>query len=118
MALRYFSLFMALVFIYFAVVQYNDPDPHIWIPIYLYAMVLSFLYFRNQGNKIILLVSAVVYLAGAIYMWPEQWEGVALQNGMKTVNIEEGRESLGLAVVAITLLIYGLTFRNNRKQLY
>lgn len=118
MVLRYFALFMALVFICFAGVQYNDPDPLIWIPIYLYAVVLSVLYFRNKGNKVLFLISAVIYLAGAIYMWPEQWEGVALQNGMKTVNIEEGRESLGLAVVFITFLVYGLNARISRKPLY
>ena len=113
MAIRVFAIFMALVFLYFAVVQYNDPDPHIWIPIYLFAAMLSVLVWWVKDNRpflllSVLLVAALFYFVGAIYQWPEQWEGVALKNGMKTINIEEGRESLGLGVCFVTLLIYWL----------
>ena len=113
MPIRVFAIIMALVFIAFAVVQYNDPDPHIWIPIYLFPAILSGLMWWVKDDRplmllSVLLVAALFYFVGAIYQWPEHWEGVALKNGMKTINIEEGRESLGLGVVFITLFIYWL----------
>lgn len=113
MAFRIFAILMALVFIYFAIVQYNDPDPYIWIPIYLFPAILSVLIASGKDKRsflllTVILVGALLYFAGAIYQWPQHWEGVALKNGMKTINIEEGRESLGLGVTFITLFIYWL----------
>jgi hypothetical protein len=123
MAVRYFAIFMALVFLVFAVVQYNDPDPHIWIPIYLFPAILSVILWRIKDNRPVqllwvLLAAALLYFAGAIYQWPAEWEGVALKNGMKTINIEEGREALGLGVCFITLFIYWLVlhFRTPVRQ--
>lgn len=111
MIMRIFALLMAAVFVVFAVLQYNDPDPIIWIPIYLYVALLSVWYYRGGVPNALLLVSAALYLAGAVYMWPAHWEGVQLQHGMKTVNIEHGRESLGLGMCALTLVLYALVRR-------
>jgi hypothetical protein len=108
MIMRIFAIVMAVVYVVFAALQINDPDPYYWIPIYLYATLLSVLFYRGRVPNLLLWVSAVVYLAGAVYMWPPHWEGVALQHGMKTFNIEHGRESLGLGMCCLTLVIYGL----------
>ncbi|MGV3586879.1 MAG: transmembrane 220 family protein [Adhaeribacter sp.] len=113
MAIRVFAIIMALAFVASAVVQYNDPDPHLWIPIYLFPAILSVIVWRIKDQRpallmSVLLLASLFYFAGAIYQWPAHWEGVALRNGMKTVNIEEGRESLGLGLVFITLFIYWL----------
>lgn len=107
--MRTFAIVMALIFIVFAVLQYNDPDPAVWIPIYLYAALLSFLYYRGTAPVWLFWASAAIFLVGAIFMWPAHWEGVQLQHGMKTMNIEHGRESLGLGLVVVTLVIYALT---------
>ena len=115
MLLRLFAIVMALVFLVFAGLQYNDPDPYIWIPIYLYLVLLSVLVLNRSVSKVVLFVSALAFLIGSVYMWPAHWEGVALKNGMKTVNIEEGRESLGLAMGCVTLLIYGLAVSSRRE---
>jgi len=119
MAFRVFAIIMAIVFLAFAVVQYNDPDPHIWIPIYLFPAILSVLLFWEKDSRpllllSVLLVAALFYFAGAIYQWPEHWEGIALKNGMKTTFIEEGRESLGLGVCFVTLLVYWLVLHFRR----
>ena len=115
MATRMFAIVMSLVFIVFAALQYNDPDPYIWIPIYLFVVLLLILAMNGKVGSGLLFGAALLFLVGAIYMWPEHWEGVALKNGMKTRFIEEGRESLGLAVCFVTLVISGLLIRN-RKQ--
>ena len=114
MLLRLFAIVMALTFLVFAGLQYNDPDPIIWIPIYLYLVLVSILVLNRKISQVVLFVSALAFLVGAFYLWPAQWEGVALQHGMKTVNIEAGRESLGLALGCVTLLIYGLAINRRR----
>ncbi|MGV3505408.1 MAG: transmembrane 220 family protein [Adhaeribacter sp.] len=108
MIMRIFALLMAAVFVVFAALQYNDPDPIVWIPIYLYVALLSVWYYRGGVPKVLLLVSAALFLAGAVYMWPAHWEGVELQQGMKTANIEHGRESLGLGLCVLTMVLYAL----------
>lgn len=115
--LRIFCLAMTLAFLYATAVQYNDPDPYYWMPIYILPAVLSLLIYFDRGNSLkpFLLVLALVYLGGAYFMWPAHWEGVALQNGMKTINIEEGRESLGLAVVGFTLVVYFLALSRTKR---
>jgi hypothetical protein len=40
--MKIFNSFFVLVFILFAVVQYNDPDPYLWVPIYLYPALLCY----------------------------------------------------------------------------
>lgn len=115
MATRIFAIVMALVFIVFAALQYNDPDPYIWIPIYLSVVLLLILGMNRKIGSGLLFGAALVFLIGAIYMWPEHWEGVALNNGMKTRFIEEGRESLGLAMCFVTLVVYGLIIRNRKR---
>ncbi len=115
--LRIFCLVMTVAFLYATAVQYNDPDPYYWMPIYLIPVAISLLIFFGRGNSLkpILLVLAVIYLAGTYYMWPAHWEGVALQHGMKTINIEEGRESLGLAVVGFTFVVYFLALNRHKR---
>ena len=111
MIMRIFAIVMAVIFVIFAVLQYNDPDPYVWIPIYLYAALLSILFYRGQVPAWLLWVSAAVFLAGAIYMWPEHWQGVALEQGMKTMDIEHGRESLGLGLCVAAFVIYAFTLK-------
>jgi hypothetical protein len=111
MIMRIFAIVMAVIFVIFAALQINDPDPYVWIPIYLYAALLSILFYRDKVPAWLLWVSAAVFLAGAIYMWPEHWQGVALQHGMKTIDIEHGRESLGLGMCFATLVIYAFTLK-------
>ena len=46
--MRVFNWFFIVVFIIFAALQYNDPDPYIWVPIYLYAAFLCWLSIRKK----------------------------------------------------------------------
>ena len=105
--MRIFALLLVVMFLGFAVVQYNDPDPYIWIPIYLFPAIVSALIFTGrQVNPLVMLLAAGAFLVGAYFQWPAHWDGVALKNGMKTIDIEEGREALGLVICAVALLVY------------
>ena len=73
--MRVFALLMVVMFLGFAAVQYNDPDPYIWIPIYLFPAFVSGLIFTGRDiNPFILLLAAFAFLVGSYFQWPAQWE--------------------------------------------
>ena len=72
MVLKLFTIFFCIVFILFAAVQYNDPDPYLWMPIYLYTAVLCWLAFRNKFFPGAYLLGMAVYAAYAIYKFFDQ----------------------------------------------
>jgi hypothetical protein len=65
--MKIFNIFFCIVFILFAAVQYNDPDPYVWMPIYLYAAVLCWFAFRNKFYPIAYLIGITMYAFYAIY---------------------------------------------------
>ncbi|MEZ0607206.1 transmembrane 220 family protein [Fibrella sp. WM1] len=108
--MKYLSLGFALLFIMFAAVQYNDPDPQVWVPIYGFAAVACLLACIGFGGRHVptwfYWLMAVVYLGGAISQWPPSFEGFLLNEvGMKTMNIELARESGGLAICALAMAL-------------
>ncbi len=104
---KYQSLVFSLLFIVFAAVQYNDPDPLVWIYAYLVPAYISFSAFRNQFNKGLIAVVCIGALLAVVEFFPfGNFQGVALDQGMKTVEIELARESLGMVVVFVAMAIH------------
>ncbi|CAM3446105.1 transmembrane 220 family protein [Pontibacter korlensis] len=99
---------MGLIFLSFVAVQYNDPDPLIWMGIYGIAALLCFLSAANKVPPSVLWLAAILFAIGGVYMWPERYEGISIGGG-DIKNIEEARESLGLfmgTVVFSTLALF------------
>ena len=95
-----------LIFVYFIAVQYNDPDPYIWMPTYFIAGFMVYQKIKGRQDKLGYLVLGALYLMWAGNQFPPEWEGVMLDAmGMKTLNIELGRESLGLGICTIVMWI-------------
>ncbi|WP_245539627.1 transmembrane 220 family protein [Pontibacter roseus] len=103
-----------ICFIVFASLQYNDPDPALWIATYLAAAVISFLVVFARVGRVLLLIACIAYAIGAVYFWPERWEGIAIGGG-DIRNIEEARESLGLALCSLAMLAYLLLDRSSLR---
>ncbi|MGA0559878.1 transmembrane 220 family protein [Larkinella sp. VNQ87] len=100
------SIIFGILFLLFAAFQYNDPDPIVWVPIYGFAAIMSFLALGSLTPVWLYLVAGVVYLGAAVYWWPPVFEGFLLDEmGMKTLNIELARESGGLAICAVAMFI-------------
>jgi hypothetical protein len=117
--MKFFNIFFSVVFILFAVVQYNDPDPYLWIPIYLYPALLCFLKFIQKP------ISRIAYWAGflvfgvyAIYKmfdtngiidWVQFHNASNIASTMKAEKpwIEESREFFGLVII---LIVLGINF--------
>jgi len=117
--MKFFNIFFSVVFILFAVVQYNDPDPYLWVPIYLYPALLCFLKFIQKP------ISRIAYWAGflvfgvyAIYKmfdtngiidWVQFHNASNIASTMKAEKpwIEESREFFGLVII---LIVLGINF--------
>ena len=113
--MKFFNIFFSVVFILFAVVQYNDPDAYLWIPIYLYPALLCYLKFIQKP------ISTIAYWAGflvfgvyAIYKmfdtngiidWVQFHNASNIASTMKAEKpwIEESREFFGLLIILIVL---------------
>ena len=102
---RYIALVLGILFVLFAVFQYNDPDPIQWMLVYGFAAAVSFGIYMKQSNRILLIISVIGFIIGAVVFWPESWHGVTLDDKFAT-QVEHARESLGLGICAVTMLYY------------
>ena len=114
--MKVFNLLFCLLFIFSAGLQYNDPDPYVWMPIYLYGAVLCWLAFRNRFYPKAYLIGITVYLVYAIglFFWKNgvlDWmtkhnaEDIAATMKAEKPWIEETREFFGLLILVVVLLI-------------
>ncbi len=111
--MKVFHLTFGIVFILFAALQYNDPDPWVWMTVYLCSAFLCFLSIFNQKSPFFhkfYLIWGIFTAIWGIFQWPPVWEG--LGDSMKTTNNELARESLGLFICSlIAILQYIMIFR-------
>ena len=107
--MKYLALALVFVFILFAAWQLNDPDPILWVPIYGLAAYVCYKAFRGQSNPELLVVAALMCLAGGVNSWlgMTAWEGVITESlAMKSPNQELAREALGLGICAAVYVLF------------
>lgn len=110
------ALIFALLFVLFAALQYNDPDPQVWIPIYGFAAMACLMAYARVGQPWFFGLMALIYGVAAVYQWPPAYEGFLLNEvGMKTVSIELARESGGLVICAIAMGLMSWLVSRNKK---
>jgi hypothetical protein len=113
--IRFNQLFV-FIFILFAVVQYNDPDPYLWVPIYLFPAVICFLATREKFYKNAYTGGFIFFSLYAVYKlldqngvidWMRFHDAANIAATMKAEQpwIEESREFFGLAIILIVLFI-------------
>jgi hypothetical protein len=113
--MKTFNYIFGVVFILFALLQINDPDPYLWIPIYGYASLIAFLNARNKYDgfaNYALVVFCVLYginllLANdGVLSWYQQHDAENLVQSMKATKpwIENTREFGGLVIMLISVI--------------
>tara|TARA_R110002049_G_scaffold309155_1_gene517699 strand:+ start:15458 stop:15805 length:348 start_codon:yes stop_codon:yes gene_type:complete len=107
---KFFSFIFFVFFTYAVCVQWNDPDAVIWYVIYGIAALASIIFFFNKLPFWAGITLFVIYFLGVFIDWPSQFQGVKIGEG-DIKNIEEGRESLGLLIAAIVMLVYAVRTR-------
>jgi len=114
--MKIFNLIFCILFILFAALQYNDPDPWLWMPIYLYAAVLCWLAFRGKYYPKAYLFGIIAYLGYAVFLffekdgvldWITKHDAANIAETMKAEQpwIEDSREFFGLLILIIVLAI-------------
>ena len=125
--MKIFNIFFCLVFILFAAVQYNDPDPYIWMPVYLYTALFCWLAFRNKFYPAAYLIGIAVYAVYALYKvfdtnglidWITKHNSENIAETMKAEKpwVEETREFFGLVILIAVLLINYFFARRKMKR--
>jgi len=124
--MRIFNLIFFVIFLSFAALQYNDPDPYIWIPIYGYGALLCWLAFRNKYYPSAFLLGIIVYSAYAgfklfepdgVWDWLTKHKAQNIADTMKATKpwIEETREFFGLVILIVVLLVNYFYARKRTK---
>jgi hypothetical membrane protein len=113
---------LALIFVVFAVVQFNDPDPLSWILIYLNMAIICAYGIFKKHNSLWLLITGVLYFVYACFLIPGAMEWFRSSDKamlfddiakMQNLYIEETREFLGLVICFLAL---GVNILSNRAS--
>lgn len=126
--MKIFNIFFCFAFIVFAALQYNDPDPYLWVPIYLYAAALCFQASRNKFYPKAYLIGIAVYAVYALYKvfdanglidWIQLHHAENIAETMKAEKpwVEESREFFGLVILIVVLAIDLFYARKRKKAL-
>jgi len=122
--MRIFNFICCGLFILFAVLQYNDPDPYLWIPIYGYGAVVCWLAFRGRYYRRACLVGMIGFLAYAIILFFEEdgvWDWLTKHKAANIAAtmqadkpwIEDTREFFGLVIL---MVVMGINYFYARKK--
>lgn len=123
--MRIFNLIWSILFILFAALQLNDPDPWVWIPLYLLAAGLCAYRFAGKAKPRLEWTAIIFYSIYALFLlftgngvldWLEEHEAENLVQSMKATKpwIENTREFGGLLIMMIVLFIN--LFRDRKKD--
>lgn len=114
--MKIFNVVFCVLFVLFAALQWNDPDPYIWATIYLYAAVFCLLAAVGKYYKGWYLFGIVGCLGYAVYLffakdgvlsWMTEHQAENIAGSMKAAKpwIEDTREFFGLFIIIIVLLV-------------
>jgi hypothetical protein len=113
--MRIINFLLALMFLVFAFLQVNDPDPVLWILIYGAMSLVCIMAIFEFYNRKLLAGLGILFIVYSFFLWPgvAEWlkqenKGVLFDDVMKMeyVYIEESREFLGLLICLAVLVFY------------
>ena len=125
--MKAFNIVFCILFVISAALQYNDVDPYLWIPIYLYGAWLCYMAARNRYPSAAYFYGIIVYLALIVYFlvfkhgvvdWFQHHPAQDLVKTMKAGKpwIEETREVMGLTILVVVLAVdWFVAMRRKRR---
>lgn len=122
--MKIFNIVFCFLFLVSAGLQYNDPDPYLWIPIYMYGVVYCWLAFKGNYHPMAYLIGSAVLLIYAGYEffapdgvldWMNKHHAEDIAGTMKAENpwIESTREFFGLLILVGVMMINYLVSKRN-----
>lgn len=113
--MRIINFLLAFMFLVFAFLQVNDPDPVLWILIYGAMSVVCVMAIFESYNRKLLVALMMLFSVYCYFLWPgvSEWlrqedKSVLFDDVMKMEHlyIEESREFLGLIISMVVVLFY------------
>ena len=125
--MKIFNFIFLILFVISAGLQYNDPDPALWILIYLFGAMICFFAIRKQNYPRLTLAGIILLFIYAIYLffdkdgvlsWLTEHQAENIAGSMKASSpwIEETREFFGLAILISVLSINFLSLKKESKK--
>lgn len=109
--MKWINLVLALAFLLFALVQYNDPDPWGWMAVYLMVAAVSAFSAFGKSNRYVVYAGLGVVIIWAGFILPEfiNWINMGMPNIVESMKaetpyVEFTREFLGLVLCAAALV--------------
>lgn len=110
--MRITNSILFILFTLFAVVQYNDPDPLVWILIYGYTAILCLLAAFKKYYTAFYIIGGFISFVWSLFLFQSIFlalkefgtEPIFSLSMVKEKNVEEARESLGLIIVFLVMI--------------
>jgi hypothetical protein len=108
--MKILNYIMAAMFLFSVVVQYNDPDPQVWMSIYGAALVVCVLEILGRNRWCFSATVGVITLVWALTLVSQVLGKVAFSElfeawEMKDQRVEVAREMGGLLIVAFWMAV-------------
>jgi hypothetical protein len=114
--MKAFNILFGLIFFLFGILQYNDPDPYLWIPIYAFASIICIFNSREKFNltsHLLLIGFCIIYAIflliakDGVISWANDHDKESLVQSMKASKpwIEQTREFGGLIIILLVSIV-------------
>lgn len=124
--MKLLNAFFVIIFTISAVIQYNDPDPLLWMFIYGYGVLVCLLAMVGKDIEWLHYAGIVLFLSFSLYLflipngvlsWITEHDAENITGSMSETKpwIEATREFFGLLILSFALLL-NVIFRENRKS--
>lgn len=125
--MKIFNAIFFVLFVVSAALQYNDPDPALWILIYLFGAMICFFAIRKRNYPRLTLAGIILLFIYACYLffdkdgvlsWLTEHQAENIAGSMKasTPWIEETREFFGLLILITVLSINLYTLKKESAK--
>ena len=114
--------FFAVLFLFGALVQLNDPDPLVWLVVYLVAALVSIFAIRKPRHLLAPVLVFVVTVVWALTLVPVVIQHVPFTDmfgawEMKNEGIEKSREMYGLLIIASWMALLSVSAIKKRRSM-
>lgn len=118
--MKWAHLSISVLFLVFAIVQWNDPDAFIWILMYMVVSAIAFLAYKGQhylwlnaGITAILIVSLLFYIPDVMDWFGDGMPNIADSMQASSPYIELVREFFGLLISLVAMTFYLVISKKN-----
>lgn len=110
--MRILNITLTVLFLIFALVQYNDPDPYIWVPIYLFCAWVTGSAAMGKYNKMGIIIGSIPIIAYTVSYIPDfiNWINMGMPSVVETMKAEKSYVELTREFGGLVICVAALVF--------